>query len=355
MNQINPDSQKVSYREKYNELSGNSDLPVSELLSNKSPIAWGCGTSVLAYILLIIFIDGGVLVPAVIIGIIVGYFKRTKKKKLVDFLNMVRTEYHKKILTYYNQLIAELSDTHTEVLKNPTVTGFLRNDELLIINNYTNHVGIHKLPTDDSTEMAISNLDAKAYFEDQLLNIKLSDIIEIQERVFDYSTDFENNVMMLGNAGDEDADEVYFNVSCLKNGTSFEFYTFKIVVDYLISNNNSIKLTKRPAKPEPTEEANSSTSTLQPKTLSGDVPSDLPRSRTNPSLQQGNLSSSDDRQENEIVINIPLEVTPPQPAASSAESKETSVNPMEELLKLQKLDKAPQTKQTPESKEPQDK
>lgn len=334
----NLDYRNGSYEERFEELGGVNSLINSELFKS-APIAWGFAVFVVAYIVLFTAIGSGVFIPAAIVGIIVGYYKSAKIKKLHKFLDLVRTKYDTKVLNHYNNLLLELNNTHTEVFKNDSVTGFRRNDEIYIINNYNYSTELNITSYDLFTILAINDSKAMDYLENTLININLADITAIEERN-DY---FDDEILILSWRDVEDDEETYYRVQGKKGRSKFKFDTFKLVTNYLLSNNNAIKLTYSKKTTEVTN------------ILSGNIPSETPKNRTNPPLKQGNLLSSDDHQQKEIVINTTINVTPTPTDTLTTTSNVTPKNSMEELIKLQKLSNAQKNANSSKAKKPEGK
>ena len=140
----------------------------------------GFGTAAFAAIILMFFVDTGIILFALIIGVFVGWLVGQKERK---FFSAVRVEYLAAVKAEFAAMVEHLRQTHTEIFDEESGIGFKRLTEIIVLNRLDLDDGF-KL-RDDFMDFAIDQKAPSDFLNTQLLSINLEQILDIKEVKFD--------------------------------------------------------------------------------------------------------------------------------------------------------------------------
>jgi hypothetical protein len=286
----------------------------------------GCGTAVFAAIALMFFLDTGIILFALIIGVLVGWLGGQKEREFDEFLTAVRTEYLAAVKAEYAAMVEKLGQTHTKIFDEESSIGFKRLTEIIVLNRLDLDDAF-KL-SNDFMDFAIDQKVPSDFLNTQLLSIKLEQILDIKEVKIDNESD------------DDPLKDLNYNHNFIGflnlNEDINNYYELKYqldgVIKTVICSNKVFNHLSDYMKMEGVSKG-------QPK-------------QTNAGKELKNIESTGD---GAIRINIPVSIPnrPDEtrleiPKTEQVEPAEKKSNPMENLLKLQKMQQSSSSKETQE-------
>jgi hypothetical protein len=165
-----------SYRSRYTAYKAQITMGKNEESGTMHSIQIGCGAAVISFIVLLFFVETGLIFFSIAIGILVGWLGGKKEREYENFITAVKVEYLLKVRDEYEKLLTQFRETHKEIFNVDNAIGFIRENEVCVLNKLEN---ITYLQTRFFfLDYALDRKDPKKYLETQYVVIPINMIFD---------------------------------------------------------------------------------------------------------------------------------------------------------------------------------